>query len=79
MKCHKNVVHSQSASGYTGPESLMYESEVGNKARKCLFVCFIVQIFVALSAPLNGRIIILSTLTNSVLAFEMAGNNMRHF
>lgn len=79
MKCHKNRVYSQSANSYMGLESLMYGNEVGNKVFKSLFVCFIVQIFVALSATLNGRIKILSTLTKSMLAFEMSENNMSHF
>lgn len=79
MKCHKNRVYSQSANSYMGLESLMYGNEVENKVFKSLFVCFIVQIFVALSATLNGRIKILSTLTKSMLAFEMSENNMSHF
>lgn len=79
MKCHKKRVHSQSANSYVGLESLMYGFGVGNKVFKSLLVCFIVQIFVALSATLNGRIKSLSTLTKSMLAFEMSENNMSHF
>lgn len=79
MKCYKNRVLSQIANSYMGLKSLIYGNEVGDKVFKSLFVCFVVQICVARSATLNGRNKILTTLTKSILAFEMSENNMSHF